>query len=1195
VTRAAAAEGDDVFTRGNPSVRVFNDKDGVPQSSILAMAFEPHGKMWIATQGGPAYYDGRSWNAVLFPNATSNFVRALALGSDGSLWCGTDGGGLWRLKNEVWTTFDASNGLPGSDVWAVVEQRGVVWAATARGLARYDGERWVSFTTKNSPLPNDAIHVLLAGTLPGGEPTLWIGTEHGLAHVEGDRWTVITSATSGLSDDYVRSLLETKNERGEPVLWVGTDDGGLARLERGAWATYRKSTSPLPNDSVRALAETTSAKGTHTLWIGTYGGGLTRIENGAWTTFDAKNSALPNNYIFSIADSGGAEGVHSLWVGTDGGGLARFRLDGWVGYNTKNSSLPDSGVYAFLETQTEGKRTFWIATDDGLARYADGAWSKLDTKSSALPNDYVMAIVEPLAERGKDVLWLGTDNGLARYDRGKIRVFNSKNSGLPNDHVLSLYETGPLDHRALWIGTGRGLARLDGGAWSTFDDQNSGLVENRVYSMLETTTAAGKKTMWVGTLGGLSKLEDGAWESFTVKNAPLRNNQILGLTEIEDAHGVRVLWIGTGDGGVARRELDTGAWRPTLNDHSHPALPDNVVYQVREDAQHRVYLFTNKGVARLTPRTPTADDPSEFSIYTFTIEDGLTSNECNTGGSFVDGRGRVWAGTISGAAVFDPSEEVFDRVPKPLVIERARLPERAQHLLPDEVLAHDQNTLSFDYALLSFFRERETRFRTQLVGFDREPSEWTYDAKSRFTNLPPGAYAFQVWGRDYAGNVSGPVAVRFRVRPAPWRTWWAYLAYALLAFGVGYTGYRMRVGALDRRNKALEARVGERTAELDRKNEELADNLNKLEAAQAEAMRKNDELDRKIAELDHKNRELLESHRRADLIFSALADVLPGTLLDGKYRLDEKIGTGGFGAVFRGTHLSLGRAVAVKVFRPSSGNDSAEALERFRREGMTACRVNHPNAVYVLDSGITVEGIAYLVMELLVGHSLADELRRKRALSLRRCAEILTPVCNVLGVAHAAGLIHRDIKPDNIFLHRSKDGEVVKVVDFGIAKLMGLESDQLLHLTGTGGLIGTPSYMAPERFTRGDYDERSDIYSVGVTLFEMVCGRLPFPTEHKAPFDVVLRQLTEPPDDLRAINPLVPPDAAAIVLRCLAKDMLARPTPAELARAFADAIDALPDAIKDAVSLHRAARDSVDPAAATISRDDAEAGLDTGT
>src|SRR5262249_17694907 len=151
------------------------------------------------------------------------------------------------------------------------------------------------------------------------------------------------------------------------------------------------------------------------------------------------------------------------------------------------------------------------------------------------------------------------------------------------------------------------------------------------------------------------------------------------------------------------------------------------------------------------------------------------------------------------------------------------------------------------------------------------------------------------------------------------------------------------------------------------------------------------------------------------------------------------------------------------------------------------------NAISILDSGVTSGGIAYLTMELLVGWTLTQELKDKGRLSLCRATEILIPICDVLSKAHTVGIVHRDIKPDNIFLHQGEEGEVVKVVDFGIAKLMGEEWGSVAEsLTGTGSFIGTPVYMASERLANKPYDGKADVYSLGVVLYEMLCGQVPF-------------------------------------------------------------------------------------------------------
>lgn len=259
-----------------------------------------------------------------------------------------------------------------------------------------------------------------------------------------------------------------------------------------------------------------------------------------------------------------------------------------------------------------------------------------------------------------------------------------------------------------------------------------------------------------------------------------------------------------------------------------------------------------------------------------------------------------------------------------------------------------------------------------------------------------------------------------------------------------------------------------------------------------------------------------------------------------------KIGSGNFGSVYRARHLELDTCVAVKVLQASVASQP-EALARFRREGISACRVRHPNAVTVLDFGVTPAGIAFLVMELLEGRSLAEELQERGRLSPRRCGELLKPVCDALAVAHSAGIVHRDVKPSNIYLQRTAQGEVVKVVDFGIAKIAG-EASPGHDLTLDGQIFGTLAYLAPERFRRAVYDGQSDVYSLAVTLFQMLTGRLPFEPPALEPLAVVAMHLSDPPPPLRQVDSRVPRGVEDVVLRALAKDPAMRPTVEELGR-----------------------------------------------
>jgi CheY-like chemotaxis protein len=279
------------------------------------------------------------------------------------------------------------------------------------------------------------------------------------------------------------------------------------------------------------------------------------------------------------------------------------------------------------------------------------------------------------------------------------------------------------------------------------------------------------------------------------------------------------------------------------------------------------------------------------------------------------------------------------------------------------------------------------------------------------------------------------------------------------------------------------------------------------------------------------------------------AQALPGTVLAGRYRLDALIGGGSFGTVFRSRHLELDRDVAVKVLATSAGTDP-EALARFRREGASACRVKHPNAVAVLDFGVNPGGVAYLVMELLLGHSLEKEIDEKSLLLPRRCAEIVVPVCSALAAAHAAGVLHRDIKPSNVFLHQTPQGEVPKILDFGIAKMSG-EAAIGQSLTVDGSLLGTPAYMAPERFRRGPYGTSSDIYSVGVMLYEMLTGRLPFIPRSADPLALVAMHAQEDPPPLRTRCPAASPALEGLVKAALSRSPEGRPSADDLARRLA--------------------------------------------
>ena len=260
-------------------------------------------------------------------------------------------------------------------------------------------------------------------------------------------------------------------------------------------------------------------------------------------------------------------------------------------------------------------------------------------------------------------------------------------------------------------------------------------------------------------------------------------------------------------------------------------------------------------------------------------------------------------------------------------------------------------------------------------------------------------------------------------------------------------------------------------------------------------------------------------------------DTMIGTVLDGRYRLDSLIGVGGMGDVYRATHIHIDTEFAVKLLKPEFVADQT-AIKRFRLEAKAAGRIQHPNAVRVSDFGVTPENIVYLVMELVQGPSLRDLIRKEKKLETLRAVNIVRQVCGAVDAAHRSGVIHRDLKPDNIIIETHGATERVKVLDFGIAKLREAKTDTFLTQAGT--IIGTPQYMSPEQCQGQSLDPRSDIYSIGIVLYEMLTGTVPFDGE--STLQIVYNQLHLIPKSVRELAPQLSEPLAKVIMRALEKE-----------------------------------------------------------
>jgi serine/threonine protein kinase len=266
---------------------------------------------------------------------------------------------------------------------------------------------------------------------------------------------------------------------------------------------------------------------------------------------------------------------------------------------------------------------------------------------------------------------------------------------------------------------------------------------------------------------------------------------------------------------------------------------------------------------------------------------------------------------------------------------------------------------------------------------------------------------------------------------------------------------------------------------------------------------------------------------------------IEGEIIGGRYRLDRLIGKGGMSSVWGGVHLALDRRVAVKFLHVRNDDDTEALCSQFLREARIAAAVRHRNVVDVLDFGTTDHGVPFMVMEVLEGETLGSRLGRSPPLAVNELIDIINLTLRGLTAVHDSGIVHRDLKPENIFLQSDASGKYPKIFDFGISRCLDLSGPRSALTTKEGLLVGTPHYMSPEQ-VRGmfDIDQRTDIYSMGVILYEALTGRLPFDAQNIADLIIMIIQTTAPP--VFELRPEVGREISDVVSRAMHRNREAR-------------------------------------------------------
>ncbi len=766
---------------------VWTNESGLPQATINTIVQTRDGYLWMGSEEGLVRFDGVRFVVSDHQNAPalrSPFVSSLFESPDGTLWIGTYGGGIARLRNGRIEAFHPE--LLGSDRIRAfhLTSGGVLFIATAGGgLLRIDGENVTRFTTRDG-LPSDRIWTI-AGADDGG---LWIATHGGgvVLWRDGKVQQRITTR-EGLPNDFARTLLLDP----DGTMWIGTDGGGLVAWRAGAIVHTVTTRDGLPNDFIRTLLRDRDGS----LWIGT-DGGLAR-----WRGERAESlgvaEGLPSLGVRALIED--REG--NLWVGTTGG-LVRLRDTRFLSY-TRKEGLPVDTVRAVFEAR-DGK--VWAGTEGGgLCEVLPGP-VHCYTKADGLPHDTVYALIES-RDGG---LWVGTDGGgVVRFRNGTFTDRIDMRSGLPNDRVRGLVETAD---GGLWVSTSAGLALVRGGRVTRIKE-----FEDR---QLRPLLALPDGSLLVGTDGsGLWRVSgDGSHVTLVARTGQgLESDRVFSLTTDAGGGGV---WIGTSGGGLARLDLNNDLNHGSVRSLTRRAgLHDDVVFHVVDPGPGAdLWLTSNRGLYRVKRDHVLAamrGERADLSGTVYGTIDGMPSSECNGAfpGAMASQDGRIWVATARGIAVIDPSASIRNEVP-PLV--------HMEEALIDGVRAKDgvlrvppgSQRIELRYTGLSLRAPEHVTFRYMLDSYDRGWVDAGANRVATYTKLAPGRYTFRVTAANEDGVRSGEARLDLVVVPRWFETWWARLIALLLLASALWGIVRLRLAALHARHAELEAIVAERTGSL---------------------------------------------------------------------------------------------------------------------------------------------------------------------------------------------------------------------------------------------------------------------------------------------------------------------------------------------------------------------------------------------
>ena len=819
-TTTSATRPLDLSDLAAPVFANFSARDGLPEQVVVDVRTDRDGFVWAASPQGVSRYDGRRWTAEADP-AMAHPVNNLFVDGAGTLWAGFRNHGLARHDGQRWHVENAASGLPFEQIRRFIETvdakgRRSLWATTwDHHVMQRLGGRWVT-DPGDASLPRSMILSMAQTTSIDGVRRQWLGSgSHGLWYRDEGQRDWRQWHAEDIDAAQIESLLVTRDGNGE-ALWISAFGVGLLRLDAQGLRRWSQQGGELPTNQLYDLVATPLPNGKSAIWIASRSG-LLRVHDDRVQVFDRRHG-LTSDVIRGLNAWRSPSGSQVLWLATEAG-ISRTVLDGSAWSTASLMGSRSLGVFGVL-VEPDGHRgeRLWVgSSDEGLGLYEDGRWRRFSADSGHLPTNSISMIRAIPGASGVRTLWLGTWGGdLLRIGDGpsftRLETPWPKLTGQSVQDVL-LRKVDGRDE--LWVGTRlSGAWRLRDGRWEAMSAPG---VDGqwRIGRIIEHLGRDGHAWLWAATDRGLARFDGDDWRLFDGAHG-FPDDQLSGLRLYPDTAGRPILWMGSARVGIIRVDI-SDPLQPKVLPATLPLPPDPYTYGATRAADGRFYVCTNTGVQQLTP-----DAKGGYASKVFSRRDGMIHEECNGNAQFIDAHGRFWTGTLGGLAVYDPSRETADIQPKPLRVTGMHIDGKPQSGTSLQVPAGTA-TIDVEHALLSWDRESESRFRTQLVGLDDAPLPWTAQASRSFSALPPGDYVLRIEARDHAGNMSTPVEIPIQVAAHWWQHPSAYGAGVLALLLLGYAAALARTRALRAQHEALEQRVAERTADLDAANARLLD------------------------------------------------------------------------------------------------------------------------------------------------------------------------------------------------------------------------------------------------------------------------------------------------------------------------------------------------------------------------------------